>query len=153
MWQSGPSRSEKQELELREEVDDIPCTLAVATGNGLVKEEERWATGKLDANSQTVTNLEEDRYERIGEVLRLEHFNDLLDVLVLLLQDFGEGRVGLGGGRQKIASPRGLSWCLRRRPFSVRRVRVRAKSIPKDLPSKISVQETTPMFLSWARTS
>ena len=73
--------------ELPQEPDDIPRALAVQSGRRLVqKQKELRLRSKFDANRKALASFDVQRHDdRIGQKLKLQELNDLLDVCVLLL--------------------------------------------------------------------
>ena len=83
---------------LAEEADEVPRALTVETRRRLIEEEQRRATSELDTDGETLASLHAEReHKGIREVLKLEHLDHVLDVLVLLLLRNGRGLTEVGG--------------------------------------------------------
>ena len=73
--------------ELPQEPDDIPRALTVQSGRRFVQEQkELRLRGEFDTNRKALASFDVQRHDdRIGQKLKLQELDDLLDVCVLLL--------------------------------------------------------------------
>jgi len=70
---------------LPQEPHDVPCALTIQSRGRFVQEQQQfWLGGELDTDRKTLAGFNVQRYgNRVGERLKLQKFDDLLDIRAL----------------------------------------------------------------------
>ena len=71
---------------LPQEPDNVPGALTIQSRGRFVQEQQQFGLGgKLDTDRKTFAGFDIQRYDnRVGERLKFQEFDDLLDICVLL---------------------------------------------------------------------
>ena len=72
--------------QLPQEPDDVPRALAIQSRGRFVQEQQQFGLGgELDTDRKTLAGFDVQRHDdRVGERLKFQEFDDLLDICVLL---------------------------------------------------------------------